>query len=75
MATRLRSQGVKIAAVGDFTGGPLPRATEIEYATGERAEATRLARLLGASAPAIAPVDPGTRAAAGARAQLVVIIP
>jgi LCP family protein required for cell wall assembly len=74
-ATQLRSQGVKIAAVGDFRGGTLPRATEIEYAAGERAQAARLARLLAGSTPTIAPVDPGTQAAAGKRARLVVIIP
>jgi hypothetical protein len=43
------------------------------YAQGQNEQAQRLARLLSAQRPTVAPLDPATAAAAGG-AQLVVVI-
>jgi LCP family protein required for cell wall assembly len=76
LALQLRARGVKIGAVGNLSGAS-PPATEILYgsASGDRAQATRLAALLPANNATIAPIDPVTQAAAGNGAQLVVVLP
>jgi hypothetical protein len=46
----------------------------ILYAPGARIQAARLAHLLAAQAPRIAPIDPTAQAAAGTTAKVVAVI-
>jgi polyisoprenyl-teichoic acid--peptidoglycan teichoic acid transferase len=73
LARQLRSQGVKIAAVGNLAASRRP-GLWILYAPGARAQAARLARLLAARASTLAPIDRAARAAAGPATQIVAVI-
>jgi LCP family protein required for cell wall assembly len=72
LALRLQSHRVRVSAVGNVTE-TRPPGTEILYASGERAQAKLLARILAGRSPSVAPIDPVTSAAA-AGAKLVVVI-
>jgi polyisoprenyl-teichoic acid--peptidoglycan teichoic acid transferase len=73
LAQRLRARGVRIAAVGNLAEATRP-GLSILYSPGTRAQAARLARLLPAPAPALAPIDGLARAAAGRTARVVAVI-
>jgi LytR cell envelope-related transcriptional attenuator/LytR_cpsA_psr family len=73
LAQRLRAQGVRIAAIGNVAEAIRP-GLSILYSPGTRAQAVRLARLLPAPAPAVAPIDGVARAAAGKTARVVAVI-
>ena len=73
LATQLRGEHVSVGAVGNVAGGQQSGVT-IQYAPGQAAQAERLARLLSAQRPTLAPLSPATAAAAGSGAQLVVVI-
>jgi hypothetical protein len=73
LSLKLRSQGAKIAGVGNVAG-PRPAGVQVLYAPGERTQAERLAALLAKRSPSIAPLDPVAAGAAGANAKLVVVI-
>jgi hypothetical protein len=73
LSLKLRSQGAKIAGVGNVAG-PRPAGVQVLYAPGERTQAERLAALLAKRSPSISPLDPVAAGAAGANAKLVVVI-
>jgi LCP family protein required for cell wall assembly len=73
LADQLRGEHVNIGTVGNVTEAR-PPGVEILYAPGQNAQASRLAKLLSARAPTVAPIDPSAAAAAGSSAQLVVVI-
>jgi LCP family protein required for cell wall assembly len=73
LAQRLRAEGVRIAAIGNVAEAIRP-GLSILYSPGARAQAARLARLLPAPAPAVAPIDGRARAAAGRTARVVAVI-
>ena len=73
LAQQLSSRGVKITAVGNVND-PRPPSLWILYAGGDRTQATRLAKLLAARSPRLAPIDPAAQAAAGPAAALTVEI-
>jgi LCP family protein required for cell wall assembly len=73
LAQQIRSREIKIAAVGNLTESR-PPGLWILYAPGERIQAARLAHLLAAQAPRIAPIDPTAQAAAGTTAKVVAVI-
>jgi LCP family protein required for cell wall assembly len=72
-ADELRGKHVNVGTVGNVTEAR-PAGVEILYAPGQNAQASRLAQLLSAHRPTVAPIDPATVAAAGNGAQLVVVI-
>jgi hypothetical protein len=65
---------VKVAGTGNLAGSS-PAGIEVQYAPGERAQATLLAHLLASRSPTIVPLEPAAQAADGAAAALVVLIP
>ncbi len=73
LAHQLQSRGVKVATVGNVAQSHGP-GLWILYAPGTRAQAARLARLLSARAPTIAPIDGVAQAAAGRATQIVAVI-
>jgi LCP family protein required for cell wall assembly len=73
LSISLRTQGVRIAGVGNLSG-PRPVGLQILYAPGQRRQAERLAALLSRQAPSVAPIDPVAAGAAGEGAKLVVVI-
>jgi hypothetical protein len=73
LAQQLSSQGIKVTTIGNVAASR-PPGLEILYAPGARAQATRLARTLANRAPVVGPIDPAVQAAAGADAQIVVVI-
>lgn len=73
LARQLQSRGVKITAIGNLIEPRRP-GLWILYAPGARTQAARLARLLTARAPAIAPIDPVEQAAAGTDTKVVAVI-
>jgi polyisoprenyl-teichoic acid--peptidoglycan teichoic acid transferase len=73
LSTSLRARGVKIRGVGNVPG-PRPGGLQVLYAANERLQAERLAALLSARHPNLAPIDPATAGAAGPNAKLVVVI-
>ena len=73
LARRLRSDGIGIGAVGNLAESR-PPGLWILYTPGERNQAARLAHLLRAQAPTIAPIDPVAQAAAGSATALAVVI-
>jgi LCP family protein required for cell wall assembly len=73
LAQQIRSREIQIATVGNLTESR-PPGLWILYAPGARTQAARLARLLAAQAPRIAPIDPAAQAAAGTTAKLVAVI-
>jgi LCP family protein required for cell wall assembly len=73
LAQQLSSRGVKIARVANLTESR-PPGLWILYAPGARTQAARLARLLAARRPTIAPVDRAAQAAAGSATEVVVVI-
>jgi LCP family protein required for cell wall assembly len=73
LAASLTADHVTITSVGNVTESR-PPGTEVLYAPGARSQAEALARLLREPMSAVAPIDPVTDAAAGGRAQLVVVI-
>jgi hypothetical protein len=73
LAQQLRSRGVKIAAVGNLTESR-GSGMWIFYAPGARTQAARLAHLLAAQAPRIAPIDRAAQAAAGTATRIVAVI-
>ncbi len=72
LAQQLRGRRVKIGTVGNLTGWQHP-GLWILFATGQRAQATRLVPLVPGRAT-IAPIDVATQAVAGRGAQVVVVI-
>jgi hypothetical protein len=73
LATTLQSESVKIGGVADLSG-PRPAGVQILYAPGDRSQARRLARVMSAQDPTVAPIDPAAAGAAGNGARLVVVI-
>ena len=73
LSLSLRSKGARIAGVGNIAG-PRPAGLQILYAPGEHRQALRLAALLAARSPTVAPIDPEAAGAAGSAAKLVVVI-
>ena len=73
LATQLRSAHVSVGTVTNLTASR-PAGIQILYASGQSAQATRLASLLVSQHPTIAPLDATAAAAAGSGAQLVVVI-
>jgi hypothetical protein len=65
---------VKVAGTGNLAGSS-PAGTEVQYAPGERAQATLLAHLLTSRSSTIVPLEPAAQAADGTAAPLVVLIP
>ena len=74
LAKVLQARGVSIGTVANDTAATGHPGVQILYATGERLQAQRLARMLAPEGPTVAPVDPATTAAAGYGAKLVVVI-
>jgi LytR cell envelope-related transcriptional attenuator len=72
LAQQLRSDGVKVAAIGNLAESRRP-GLWILYAPGARTQAIRLARLLARRAPTIAPIDPAAQSAAGNAAEIVAV--
>ena len=66
LAQQLRSDGVRIAAVGNVVESR-PAGLAILYAPGVRPQAERLARMLAARSPTVAPIDRDRHAARGSR--------
>jgi LCP family protein required for cell wall assembly len=73
LGDQLRGEHVNIGTVGNVVQAR-PAGLSILYAPGQIAQASRLARVLSAQRPTIAPIDPATAAVAGSGAQLVVVI-
>jgi polyisoprenyl-teichoic acid--peptidoglycan teichoic acid transferase len=74
LAVSLEADRIKVPLVANVSE-TLPPGNEILYATGQQAQAERLAKLLGKQvATRPAPIDPVVAAAAGNGAQLVVVI-
>jgi hypothetical protein len=73
LAQQLHSRGVKIAGVGNVVESR-SSGLWILYAPGARPQATRLAGLLSARSPTIAPADSAAQAAAGTSAKVIVVI-
>lgn len=73
LARRLRLQHISVAGVGNVVDS-LPPGIDILYVPGMKRQAVRLQRLLPASRPTIAPIDPVVQAAAGRAAKLAVVI-
>jgi LCP family protein required for cell wall assembly len=73
LAAQLSADHVSVPETGNVTE-TRPPGLHILYAPGERFQALRVARLLAARAPAVAPIDPVSAAAAGSGAKLVLII-
>jgi hypothetical protein len=73
LAQQIRSREIRIAAVGNLAESR-PPGLWILYAPGARIQAARLAHLLAAQAPRIAPIDPTAQAAAGTTAKVVAVI-
>ena len=72
LAVSLQASHVSVSAVGNVTE-TLPPGTEILYASGQRAQAKLLAKVLASRSPTVAPIDPVTSAASNG-AKLVVVI-
>ena len=72
-ARRLRAQRVVVSAVGNVVDS-LPPGVEILYLPRSQRQAKRLARLLAASRPTVAPIDPVVQAAAGTAAKIAIVI-
>jgi polyisoprenyl-teichoic acid--peptidoglycan teichoic acid transferase len=73
LAGSLRADRIKVPLVANVQE-TLPPGNVILYATGERTQANRLKKLLGAQVSTVAPMDPVVAAAAGGDAKLVVVI-
>jgi hypothetical protein len=73
LALSLQADRIKVTGIGNLLE-TLPPGNEILYASGQRAQAQRLARLLGHQVATIAPIDPAIAGAAGSGARLVVVI-
>jgi hypothetical protein len=73
LAVSLQADRIKVTGVGNLAE-TLPPGNEILYASGQRAQAKLLARLLGKQVTTIAPIDPAVAGAAGSGAKLVVVI-
>jgi hypothetical protein len=73
LSRTLESQGIKVSGVGNVTG-PRPAGVQILYAPGDRSQARRLASVLAAQKPTVAPIDPEAAGAAGNGAKLAVVI-
>ncbi len=73
LAVQLQSDRVSVSTVGNVVNSR-PPGVEILYAPNQRAQAQRVARLLSARSPTVAPIDPMSAAAAGSGAQVVVEI-
>ena len=72
-ARRLRAQRVVVSGVGNVVDS-LPPGIEILYVPGMQHQAVRLRKLLAASRPTVAPIDPVVQGAAGATAKIAVVI-
>ncbi len=73
LARQLQDRKVVVAVIGNLDQSR-PPGTVILYAPGARAQAARLARVLAARDPTIAPFDPVAHAAAGPSIKLAVVI-
>ncbi|MGO9819112.1 MAG: LCP family protein [Solirubrobacteraceae bacterium] len=73
LARRIRAQRVVVFGVGNIVDS-LPPGLEILYVPGMQRQALRLERLLAASRPTVAPIDPVIQAAAGTAAKIAVVI-
>ena len=73
LARRIRAQRVVVLGVGNVVDS-LPPGVEILYVPGMQRQALRLERLLAASRPTVAPIDPVVQAAAGTAAKIAVVI-
>jgi hypothetical protein len=73
LAQQLSSRGVRISRVGNLAGSRRP-GLWILYAPRARSQAARLAKLLAARSPTIAPIDPVAQAAAGNATEVVAVI-
>ena len=73
LARALLAKGVKVATVGNLVESRRS-GLWILYAQGERAQASRLARLLSNRAPTIGPIDPAAQAVLGSSAKVAVVI-
>jgi LCP family protein required for cell wall assembly len=74
LARALRAKHLDVLGAGNLTS-PAPGGYEILYTVGAHAQARRLARVLSADSPLVAPADPAAQAAAGPRAKVIVVIP
>jgi LCP family protein required for cell wall assembly len=73
LSPTLQSEGVKVSGVGNLSG-PRPAGVQILFAAGEHGQARRLAHVMSAQDPSVAPIDPAAAGAAGNGAKLVVVI-
>ena len=73
LANSLKADHIKVSTVGNLQEA-VPPGNEILYLPGQRAQARLLAHLLRGQVATVAPVDPVAAAAAGAGAELVVVI-
>jgi LCP family protein required for cell wall assembly len=73
MGTQLKTAHVAVGFVGNLVE-TRPPGLMVLYAPGARDQAVLLAKVIGIRDSAIAPIDPVAQAAAGASAQLVVVI-
>jgi polyisoprenyl-teichoic acid--peptidoglycan teichoic acid transferase len=73
LARRLRAQRVVVSAVGNIVDS-LPPGLEILYVPRTQRQAMRLASLLAANRPTVAPIDPVVQAAAGTAAKIAIVI-
>jgi LCP family protein required for cell wall assembly len=73
MGTQLKAAHVTVGSVGNLVE-TRPPGLMVLYAPGARDQAVLLAKVIGIRESAIAPIDPVAQAAAGASAQLVVVI-
>jgi polyisoprenyl-teichoic acid--peptidoglycan teichoic acid transferase len=69
----LQADRVSVSAIGNVSE-TRPPGTQVLYSPGDRVQAERVARLLSSRAPAVAPIDPVTSAAAGSNAGVVVVL-
>ena len=73
LAERLAAQRVDVTATGNVTESRAP-GYWILYANGAKTQAEKLAAMLKARAPTLAPIDANAQAAAGPTARVVVLI-
>ena len=73
LAVQLQGDRVSVSTVGNVVESR-PPGVEVLYAPDQLAQAQRVARLLSAHSPTVAPIDPVNAAAAGSSARVVVVI-